>query len=74
MGIIGLVAATMAAATVWLLLTDPVTVADSACHRATSPPPCRPSARSSSTPSRASLNICSFVGFPQSLHPLLVRQ
>lgn len=28
-GIIGLVAATMAAATVWLLLTDPVTVADS---------------------------------------------
>jgi hypothetical protein len=29
MGIIGLVAATMAAATVWLLLTDPVTVADS---------------------------------------------
>lgn len=29
MGIIGLVAATMAAATMWLLLTDPVTVADS---------------------------------------------
>lgn len=29
MGVIGLVAATMAAATVWLLLTDPVTVADS---------------------------------------------
>lgn len=28
-GLIGLVAATMAAATVWLLLTDPVTVADS---------------------------------------------
>jgi hypothetical protein len=29
MGLVGLVAATMATATVWLLMTDPVTVADS---------------------------------------------
>lgn len=29
MGMVGLVAATMAASTVWLLMTDPVTVADS---------------------------------------------
>ena len=27
-GIVGLLAATLAAATIWLLLTDPVTVAD----------------------------------------------
>lgn len=36
-GVVGLVAATLAAATIWLLLTDPVTVADAVTERDVTP-------------------------------------
>jgi hypothetical protein len=36
-GVIGVLAATLAAATIWLLLTDPVTVADAVAEGEVSP-------------------------------------
>ena len=36
-GVVGLVAVTLAVATIWLLLTDPVTVADAVSERDISP-------------------------------------
>lgn len=36
-GAVGLVAGTLAAATIWLLLTDPVTVADAVSERDVTP-------------------------------------
>ena len=36
-GVVGLVAATLAAATIWLLLTDPVTVADAVSEQDITP-------------------------------------
>jgi hypothetical protein len=36
-GIVGLLAATLAVATIWLLLTDPVTVADAVSEQAVTP-------------------------------------
>ena len=37
LGIVGLLAATVAAATIWLVLTDPVTVADAVSDRDITP-------------------------------------
>ena len=37
LGIVGLLAATLAAATIWLVLTDPVTVADAVSDRNITP-------------------------------------
>jgi hypothetical protein len=36
-GVVGVIAATLAAATIWLLLTDPVTVADAVAEGEVSP-------------------------------------
>ena len=36
-GIVGVLAATLAAATIWLVLTDPVTVADAVSERDVTP-------------------------------------
>jgi ABC-type cobalamin/Fe3+-siderophores transport system ATPase subunit len=36
-GVVGLLAATLAAATIWLLLTDPVTVADAVSEQEVTP-------------------------------------